>query len=326
MTQTKPLTFENQFARDVIEGLATQPKFLLAKYFYDETGSALFEQITEQQEYYPTRTEAHILRTYASEIRRAMDGDICLVELGSGSSNKTTILLKTLLEEQDQLHYLPIDISPEILNEAAKKLEDEFGGLAAIPIAAEFSQGLGRANWIVSQKDKVPNRKLVLFLGSSIGNFETLESQSFLRMVRDKMRRDDAILVGFDLQKDHEVLNAAYNDQAGVTAQFNLNILARINRELGGDFELERFSHRAFYNEAEGRIEMHLESDSPQEVALGKLNESFTFVKGETIHTESSYKYTPELIESIAGKSDLKVIRLFTDENKWFGVALLTPA
>ena len=326
MAQTKHFGFDNQFAPDVLEGLATQPKYLLAKYFYDETGSELFEQITEQPEYYPTRTEAHILRTHAAEIRGAMDGDICLVELGSGSSNKTTILLKNLLEEQDQLHYLPIDISPEILNESAEKLAADFGGLTTIPIASEFGKGLGRANWIISQKDKVPDRKLVLFLGSSIGNFETLESQSFLRMVRDKMHREDAILVGFDLQKDRDVLNAAYNDKAGVTARFNLNILARINRELDGDFDLERFSHRAFYNEAEGRIEMHLVSGSPQEVTLRQLNESFLFAKGETIHTESSYKYTPELIENIAQKSGLETKRLFTDENEWFGVALLTPA
>ncbi len=326
MTQTKQFGFDNQFARDVLEGLATKPKYLLAKYFYDETGSELFEQITEQPEYYPTRTEAHILRTHAAEIRRAMKGDICLVELGSGSSNKTTILLKHLLEEQDQLHYLPIDISPEILNESARQLQADFGGLAAIPIASEFGKGLVRANWIISQKDKVPDRKLVLFLGSSIGNFETLDSQSFLHMVRDKMHREDAILVGFDLQKDHDVLNAAYNDGAGVTARFNLNILARINRELGGDFELERFSHDAFYNEAKGRVEMHLVSDLQQEVALHKLEESFAFAKDETIHTESSYKYTPELIENIARKSGLETTRLFLDENKWFCVALLTPA
>ncbi len=224
------------------------------------------------------------------------------------------------------MHYLPIDISPEILNESARQLQADFGGLATIPIASEFGKGLGRANWIISQKDKVPDRKLVLFLGSSIGNFETLDSQSFLRMVRDRMHREDAILVGFDLQKDHDVLNAAYNDKAGVTARFNLNILARINRELGGDFEIQHFSHRAFYNETKGRIEMHLVSDRPQEVALSRLKKSFTFSTDETIHTESSYKYTPELIENIARKSGLETKRLLFDENKWFCVALLTPA
>jgi dimethylhistidine N-methyltransferase len=307
-------------------GLSTQPKYLQAKYFYDETGSELFERITEQPEYYPTRTEAHILRTHAADIRQAMDGDICLVELGSGSSNKTTILLKSLLEEQDQLHYMPIDISPEILNESAKQLNDDYDGLATIPIASEFDPGLVRANWIISQKDKVPDRKLVLFLGSSIGNFETSDSESFLKMVRDKMRGGDGLLIGFDLQKNHEVLNAAYNDQAGVTARFNLNILTRINRELGGTFELDRFSHSAFYNDVAGRIEMHLVSDSKQEVALRKLGESFTFAENETIHTESSYKYTPELIEDIVGKSGLKVEQLFTDDKNWFAVALLLPA
>lgn len=318
--------FDVQFARDVIRGLATQPKYLLAKYFYDETGSELFEQITEQPEYYPTRTEAHILRTFAADIRRAMEGDLCLVELGSGSSNKTTILLKSLLEAQDQLHYFPIDISPGILSESAEKLNSDFDGLSTIPIQSEFGQGLGRANWIISQKDKVPNRKLVLFLGSSIGNFEISDSQSFLTMVREKMRREDGLLIGFDLQKDREVLNAAYNDRSGITARFNLNILTRINRELGGEFVLDRFSHRAFYNDAKGRIEMHLVSDSSQEVALRKLDESFTFAKDETIHTESSHKYTPALIDEIVRKSGLETKGLFTDENEWFAVALLTPA
>jgi uncharacterized SAM-dependent methyltransferase len=145
-------------------------------------------------------------------------------------------------------------------------------------------------------------------------------------MVRDKMRSEDGLLIGFDLQKDHEVLNAAYNDQAGITAQFNLNILTRINRELGGTFELDRFSHSAFYNDVAGRIEMHLMSDSPQEVALRKLSETVTFAENETIHTESSYKYTPELIEDIVRKSGLETKQLFTDEKKWFAVALLTRA
>lgn len=325
MSQIEQTDFLQHFARDVKEGLSSQPKFLLAKYFYDETGSALFEQITQQPEYYPTRTEAAILRIHAPDIRDALDGDISLVELGSGSSNKTTILLKTILEQQDKLHYLPIDISPQILNDSAERLESRFGGLATIPIASDFSTGLHKANDVISEKDHVPDRKLVLFLGSSIGNFAPRDARSFLQMIRKKMIDGDGLLLGFDLQKDRDVLNAAYNDRAGVTAQFNLNILVRINRELGGTFDVERFSHRAFYNEADSRIEMHLVSLQGQEVAIKRLGDSFHLEEDETIHTESSYKYTLDSIEDYAKTNGFETEHIFTDERKWFAVALLTP-
>lgn len=314
------------FANDVQQGLSSIPKNLPAKHFYDKIGSDLFEEITCQPEYYPTRTEAAILRSHAGDIRDALDGDISLVELGSGSSAKTKILLESILEEQARLHYLPIDISHKMLEQTAEHLDSNFGGLATIPISSEYGPGLGQANRIISEKDHLPDRKLVLFLGSSIGNLEPSDAHSFLRMIRDEMTMGDGLLVGFDLQKELSVLEAAYNDRAGVTARFNLNVLARINRELGGEFPLDSFCHRAFYNDTEGRIEMHLVSETDQGVPIHGLEESFRFAAGESIHTENSYKYTLDQIKADAQEGGLEMKRVFTDDKKWFAVALLTPA
>jgi len=315
-----------EFADDVRQGLRNQPKFLRAKYFYDELGSRLFEEITRLPEYYPTRTEASILREYAGDIRDTLDGDFSLVELGSGSSAKTTILLENIMEEQRRLHYLPIDISPTILDETARKLDARYPRLTTIPIASEYREGLREASRLAVHAPEVAERKLVLFLGSSIGNFEPAEAETFLRGVRDGMGTDDALLIGFDLQKDVGILEAAYNDAAGVTARFNLNILKRINRELGGNFNLQAFRHRAFYNEAAARIEMHLLSRTRQEVAIRRLEETFGFEEGESIHTESSFKYTIPLIQQIADRASFQVGKVFTDGKNWFALALFFPA
>jgi dimethylhistidine N-methyltransferase len=316
----------DSFAHDVRKGLRSRPKYLQAKYFYDKAGSELFERITEQPEYYPTRTEASILKGHAPDIRDAVEGEVSLVELGSGSSNKTTILLDCFLEEQGRLPYLPIDISPKILEQSAERLESDYEGLATIPIASDYATGLNAANQLIEEKDHLPDRKLVLFLGSTIGNFEPPAARSFLQMIRDRMQDGDGLLVGFDLQKDQEVLNAAYNDRAGVTARFNLNLLTRINRELGGTFDLERFSHQAFYNDDEGRIELHLKSEEDQTVTVDRLDETYDFDKEETIHTESSYKYTLGLIDDHAQSSGFDTERVFTDDKNWFALALMTPA
>jgi dimethylhistidine N-methyltransferase len=317
--------FLEEFARDVQKGLGSTPKYLLAKYFYDETGSQLFEQITELPEYYPTRTEATILRKHAEEIWEALDGEISLVELGSGSSAKTTILLENILAEQKRLHYLPIDISPTILDETARRLDARYPELTTIPIASEYGEGLRRATQIAVEEPHVANRKLVIFLGSSIGNLEPKDARSFLRMIGEKMETEDAFLVGFDLQKDRKILEAAYNDEAGVTARFNRNILTRINRELGGDFVPDAFTHLAVYNHAAGRMELHLVSQSDHQVMIRNLGQSFSFAKGETIHTESSYKYTMTQIEDVAHVAGFKIHRLFTDDKQWFALALLNP-
>jgi L-histidine N-alpha-methyltransferase len=326
MPAENPTDSIDTFARDVQEGLSNHPKRLHPKYLYDKKGSVLFEEITKQPEYYPTRTEASILKDYAADIRGAFEDDISLVELGSGSANKTTILLESILEEQDRLHYLPIDISPKMLSLTSERLESRFDGVSSIPIASEYGAGLHKANRIISQHDHVPDRKLVLFLGSSIGNLEPKDSISFLKMIRDRLQGGDGFLVGFDLQKDRNVLNAAYNDRAGVTARFNLNMLARVNRELDGEFELDQFFHHAFYNESEGRIEMHLVSEREQEVGIGKLTESFSFGKAETIHTENSYKHTLDMIDRRAQASGFETEGVFTDEKDWYALVLLIPA
>ena len=317
--------FAEEFARDVRVGLHSQPKYLLAKYFYDKAGSQLFEEITRLPEYYPTRTEASILREHATAIRDALDGDISLVELGSGSSVKTQILLENIMEEQRRLHYLPIDISPTILDETARKLDARYPRLTIIPIASEYGEGLRQATRLAIREPQVAERKLVLFLGSSIGNFEPREARSFLKTLRDGLGEDDALLIGFDLQKDRSILEPAYDDASGVTARFNLNILTRINRDLGGEFELSSFRHRANYNQEAGRMEMHLVSRKTQRVAIRRLEETFAFAEGESIHTESSYKYTVPLIEDIAANTRFRVGRVFTDPKHWYALALFFP-
>lgn len=325
MSDPESSEFLEEFARDVRDGLHSEPKFLLAKYFYDEAGSKLFEEITRLPEYYPTRTEASILEENAGAIRNALEGDISLVELGSGSSAKTRILLENIMEEQRRLHYLPIDISPTILDETARKLDARYPRLTTIPIASDYGEGLRQATRLAMRESDVADRKLILFLGSSIGNFEPREAGSLLNRVRDGLGENDALLIGFDLQKERSVLEAAYDDAAGVTARFNLNILTRINRELGGEFDLESFGHRAQYNERAGRVELHLVSGRKQRVTVRRLEETFDFEKGESIHTESSYKYTPPLIEEIAGNARFEVRKIFTDPKNWYALALFFP-
>lgn len=325
MPQVKDSPPGNSFAQDVLQGLSQNQKYLLAKYFYDELGSELFEEITRQPEYYPTRTEKAILHEIAPELSERLGHDVSLVELGSGSSAKTIVVLESLLESQGDLHYLPIDISPIILKETAERLDARFPSLDVTPIASQYESGLSRAALLVSEDEEKPNRKLVLFLGSSIGNLEPQGACSFLRGLRAQLKLEDALLIGFDLQKDVDVLERAYNDGAGVTARFNLNILTRINRELDASFELEDFEHRADYNEPRGRVEMHLKSRREHRVPVDKLNRSFAFAPGETIHTENSYKYTRAQIESYAIASGFRLGDLFTDERDWFGLALFYP-
>jgi L-histidine Nalpha-methyltransferase len=318
---------EDEFARDVLRGLSKRPRSLCPKYFYDETGSALFEEITRQPEYYLTRTEASLLSRWAPSISELVGSDVSLVELGSGSSAKTTILLESLLARYRRLRYLPIDISEAILQETANELDRRYPTLEVTPIASQYEPGLSRASVLVADEDGAgPGSMLVLFLGSSIGNMEPGESIEFLARVRRKLGTRDRLLVGFDLVKDDALLDAAYNDAAGVTARFNLNLLSRINRQLEGEFDLERFSHRAFFDRGESRIEMHLVSLARQEVPVRALDRSFAFEHGETIHTESSYKYTPTAIDDLAGSAGLTVASMFTDEKGWFALALLAPA
>ena len=313
-----------EFARDVLKGLSGQQKLLNPKYFYDTIGSALFEEITRQPEYYLTRIETAILHSFADRIVDVLENEVTIVELGSGNSVKTTILLESLLESKDALHYLPIDISPTTLQKTTKQLNRRFPGLEVTPIASQYETGLYRASVIITDTAHVPEHKLVLFLGSSIGNLEPQAAITFLNKVRTTLDPRDALLIGFDLVKDVSVLHAAYDDAAGVTARFNLNLLTRINRELDGEFHLDRFSHLSRFNESKERVEMHLESRERQSVFIHHLDQNFIFKKGETIHTENSYKYTPESIIGYAQASGFRVKEIFTDAQEWFALALFS--
>ncbi|HEX2557920.1 MAG TPA: L-histidine N(alpha)-methyltransferase [Nitrososphaera sp.] len=321
----------SEFALDISLGLSGKKKFIPFKYFYDRAGSELFGQICLQQEYYPTRTEAAILAECSPRIAELANNNnnnncISVIELGSGSSTKTRILLKQIVAaSRRRVLYLPIDISSTILQETATRLRSELG-ISVIAVQAEYGEGMRQADKILIRDGSILPRKIVIFLGSSIGNFEPGEAASFLSMVKQSMDKGDFLLVSFDLHKDRCVLEAAYNDKKGITARFNLNLLERINNELEGQFDLDKFAHMAFYNEPLRRIEMHLVSKKDQDVYIGILDKSFHFEEGETIHTENSYKYDMDQIKDIATASGFTLKEHFMDAKKWFCLALFTPS
>jgi len=318
------------FANDIERGLATKSKYVNPKYLYDKVGSKLFEQICLQPEYYLTRTEASILDKYAPVISKLAGSNVKIIELGSGSSSKTTILLSHFALQKKRIYYFPIDVSSSILIESTRRLKSQFPNASIIAIRSDYNDGIDRADAAECMADgknkEIPDTKLVLFLGSSIGNFELIEARSLLRSVRKKLHTKDFLLVGFDLQKEEAVLNAAYNDKAGITAKFNMNLLARINRELGGDFKLGKFEHCAFYSHEQQRMEMHLVSKTDQQLYIGALGKTFAIRKGESIHTENSYKYTLNQISALAEDCGFAIKKNFMDEKRWFDVALFSPS
>ncbi|HLN35279.1 MAG TPA: L-histidine N(alpha)-methyltransferase [Nitrososphaeraceae archaeon] len=325
--QNNSNTLIDEFARDVKYGLGRKRKRLDPKYFYDKTGSELFESICTQPEYYLTRTEYKIILKNIGELVNYFDNqNVSIIELGSGSSKKTKIILKYFLEKQEnKLHYFPIDVSYEMLFNSNKKLLKDFPKITSHPISSDYFDGIRQANEYIHSNGNIPDKKLILFFGSSLGNFEPKYAISFLRSIRKGLAPDDSFLIGFDLVKKKEVLEAAYNDGNGITAQFNLNILRRINNELDGEFDLESFKHFAYFNEKKSRIEMHLVSKIKQNVKIGKINKSFNFLKNESIHTENSYKYKIQDIKKFAKKSNMKVEKNFLDDNNWFSLSLLVP-
>jgi L-histidine Nalpha-methyltransferase len=300
------------FAADVLAGLQAEPKALPAKYFYDSTGSQLFDRISQSPEYYPTRTELGILRDHATDIAARLPAEGALVEFGSGSSIKASILLNAAPQ---LAAYVPVDISSEVLHHEADVLRQSFPKLTVIPVDADFCQPFE----LPAELAKLP--RAGFFPGSTIGNFEPHEACTFLRNAGRILGRGAAFIVGVDLVKDRAVLHAAYNDAAGLTAKFNLNLLARINRELGANFNLKCFEHHAFFNRERSRIEMHLASIKRQKVKI--LGEMIEFRAGETIHTENSYKYTPASFTALARGSGWNVQTLWTDEQKYFAVYFL---
>lgn len=302
----------SQFAVDVLAGLRRARKTLPCRYFYDARGSELFERITELAEYYPTGAETALLLAHASEIAKLAGPGRCLVEFGSGSSRKTDILLRTL---PDLAAYIPLDISETALAGAVSRLAAEFPELPVWPVHGDFHATMTLPGPLAGV------RKLGFFPGSTIGNFTSLEAVAFLRRARVLLGADAAFLVGADLQKDRAMLLRAYDDSAGVTAAFNLNLLARINRELGANFDLGTFAHVAHYDEEDSRIEMHLRSLRPQKVTVA--GESFGFAEGETILTEHSHKYTVQGFQAMADVAGWRPVKVWTGPEKLFSVHYL---
>ncbi len=299
------------FASDAAAGLARQPKQLPPKYFYDATGSELFEQITRLPEYYPTRTELGILRDRSAEIASIIPEHAALVEFGAGAPTKARLLLDAC----DFTAYVPVDISGDFLNAQARGLRNDFPHLPIHPVTADFT-----APFVLPDQVKTLP-KVGFFPGSTLGNFEPHEASRFLRGARDILGEGAYILIGVDLEKNERRMCEAYDDAAGVTARFNLNVLARINRELGGDFDLSAFTHRAIYNRERHRIEMHLVSKRPQTARL--QGRSFFFRAGESIHTESSYKYSIDRFNALAKGSGWTPLAAWTDPERMFSVHAL---
>jgi len=312
-----PLT---EFSRDVAAGLTASPKRLDCRYFYDAEGSALFDAICELPEYYLTRAETAILRTHAGDIAAGFPGDVTLVELGSGSAVKTRLLLDAFLRSRSHLRYVPIDICRPVLEASAAKLLREYPNLEITAVAAEYHQGLQQL------QTETERPKLILWLGSNIGNFDRPDAARFVSQVRAAMTAADRLLIGVDLRKDKAILEAAYDDAAGVTAAFNRNLLARINRELDGDFDLDAFGHRAVYAEAEGRVEMYLVSTRAQTVRIGRLGLEIAFAAGERVHTENSYKYSPAEIADLCAAAGLAMEHSYFDAERRFCVCVLRGA
>jgi L-histidine N-alpha-methyltransferase len=309
------------FAEDVRAGLTASPKTLPPKHFYDTLGSRLFEAITALPEYYLTRAESEILRTHAGDVAAVLGRPIRVVELGSGDGQKTRLLLEELLELQGTLEYVPIDISGSAVEASSRSLLLSYPGLRVKGYVGEYHQALQE---MTGDEGRQGERTLVLFLGSTLGNLDPAERLALLRDVRGMLRPGDGLLLGVDLKKSEEVLLPAYDDPLGVTAAFNLNLLVRINREMGGGFDLGAFRHRALYNRGEGRIEMHLESRREQAVPIRRLGIEVAFAEGETIHTENSYKFDLGQVAELASGAGFRLARTWTDSAERFASNLLS--
>ncbi len=314
----------NEFVKDVEKGLADKQKHISPKFFYDKKGSKLFEEICDQPEYYLNRSESLILKRSVDEIMDKLgEKQISIIELGNGNSLKTRILLKPILANLRKVCYFPIDVSLKTLKKSLKDLSKEYVNLEIFGICSDYVSGLTKINDFMKMKNNIPKNKLIIFLGSSIGNFHPKEAKNFLYSLKSYIRQEDALLIGIDLEKDKRILDKAYNDKKGLTAKFNLNILSRINRELDGEFKLSSFEHKSFYNIHKHRIEMHLESKLDQEVRVGATKKTFHFKKGETIHTENSYKYSQNNLNELVKNAGLEMIQSFTDRKKQYTLILL---
>lgn len=311
---------QSGFAEEVRQGLSAVPKRLSPKYFYDQLGSQLFEAICLLPEYYLTRAENEIFERHADEIVGWVKGCNTLIEMGSGSASKTRLLIEALLRKRGELVFVPVDISASALESSSLILLQSCPRLRIEAYAAEYFTALAE----LSKKKRGPT--LALFLGSNISNFGRDEAPAFLQALRGVLQKGDALLLGADLKKDRAILEPAYDDALGVTEAFNLNLLARVNRELGGDFDLRTFKHSAFYNEEVGRVEIHLESSLEQLVTISKLEMKVLFAAGERIHTENSYKYDLLGISQLASATGFDCAHVWFDSQKRFSSNLLLAA
>jgi dimethylhistidine N-methyltransferase len=304
----------SDFLADVLAGLLSNPRTLPCKYFYDERGAELFQKICELPEYYITRTEIDILDRNRADIASQLGPKVELIGLGTGAGTKTRILMEAL---KDPAVYIPVDISEKQLRESTPLFRKIFPNVEILPVCADYLQRVP-----LPSRCHNAERNIVYFPGSTIGNFEPDEAVEFLHRIVNVCHGGGGLLIGVDLKKDRQVLEAAYNDRAGVTAQFNLNLLERINRELGADFDLDHWRHQAIYNSKDGRIEMHLVSDIDQFVHL--TEHEFHFAGGDKIITEFSYKYAPDEFATLAGKSGFEFARMWTDDRRLFGLFYFT--
>ena len=305
------------FAEEIKYSLNQAQKFISPKFFYDNTGSMLFEKICTLPEYYLTRTETKILKELKNDLPEYMDEQFRLVELGSGSSTKTRLLLDIFDKLHDAIEYMPIDIS-EILRDSSKSLQRDYDNLQITGIVDTYEKGLE----FLKEYDEKPN--LIVFLGSSFGNFCPDEGFEFLNKINKTMKGSDLFLIGLDLVKEKEILENAYDDSQGITAKFNLNVLQRINQELDGDFDLEKFTHVAKYNEDENRVEMYLRSLEKQSVQIPKADVSLTFEENELIHTEHSHKYSLSKIPKLFENTGFKINKIWQDENNHYALVLVS--
>jgi L-histidine Nalpha-methyltransferase len=311
---------DRTFAGDIRQGMTAVQKFIPPRYFYDDLGSSLFDAICNLPEYYVTRAETELLRRHSRDIATSAGRDSRIIELGSGSARKTRLLLDELTAEGRALEYMPIDIDPHMLEKSGRELLADYPSLTVSAVCSDFT----RPSHALADVGN-DGRTLMLFLGSTIGNFQPREAGALLRDARRVLKPDDGFLLGADLKKSPDILNAAYNDALGITAAFNLNLLQRINRELGGHFDLRAFNHHAFYDADQGRIEMHLVSLREQSVHVDALNLEVAFDEGETIHTENSYKYDDEDLAQMAADSGFEIKGRWTDSRGWFAEVLLSP-
>ncbi len=300
-----------KFSEEVIRGMKRKPRTISPKFFYDQTGSEIFDAICETDEYYVTRTETAILETHREDIAKHIGTGCLLIEPGSGSSQKVRILLDALRPHT----YLPMDISRDYLQLAAQELANDYPWLEIHAACIDYTAP-------IDLPFAAPDtRKVAFFPGSSIGNFEPEQAKVFLRNIANLVQPDGGLLIGVDLKKDSTLLNAAYNDADGSTAAFNLNLLTRINRELNGNFDLDEFSHHAFYNEKRGRVEMHLVCKKNQNIRIS--SHTFQFSAGEHIHTENSYKYHIEEFQQLTRHAGFCPVKVWTDKKNLFSVHFL---